>query len=355
MMNTIQSGIYFDQDALLDLRKKLKAFIANRQKLFLLADNNTRCFCWPVFQSWFPDILKNIILIEIPSGEENKNFEQLKKIWHILTDNGAGKDAVLINLGGGVVTDIGGFAAATYKRGIKTIHLPTTLLGMVDAALGGKTAIDFEGIKNHIGTFYQPDSVYVFPEFLKTLPEKHWQSGLGELFKYSFISGRGVEPLKNFFPNQQQLSIDLIKEAAFFKLEVVAQDPGEKGFRKILNFGHTLGHAFESYALLHGNFLTHGEAVAAGIVAELYLSVNILGLEENILSEYLSVYLSHFEPFNIHYASIEEIMQLIIHDKKNRGSEVLLVGINKTLQAVFDVKVEPEQLTDCLVWYSKLF
>jgi len=354
-MNTFQSGIYFNQDALSDLGRKLNAFINNRKKIFLLADSNTKLFCWPVFQSWFPDIAAHFILIEIPSGEENKDFAQLRKIWQALTNDGAGKDAILINLGGGVVTDIGGFAAATYKRGIKTIHIPTTLLGMVDAALGGKTAIDFEGIKNHIGAFYQPDSVYVFTEFLKTLPQKQWQSGLGELFKYSFINGKGVDQLKILMPDQQQLSVNIIREAAMFKLEIVAKDPDEKGFRKILNFGHTIGHAFESFAMLQGSSLTHGEAIAAGIVAELYLSVKVLGLKQNVLIAYIDIYKEYFDPFSIHSSNIDKLVHLIAHDKKNRGSEVLMVGIDSERQAVFDVKIEPEQLSECLAWYSKLF
>lgn len=355
MMNPYTASLFFNQDALADFEKQIRVFKYKRQKVFVLLDDHTRHYCWPLIRSYFIEIQNDTILIEIPHGEENKNLDQLHSIWKQLTKAGAGRDAVLINLGGGVITDLGGFAAASYKRGITTIHFPTTLLAMADAALGGKTGIDFDGYKNHIGAFYQPLKVYVLTDFLKTLPERQWKSGLGELIKYGFLTMKGLKPLENFsFSVNQQLQKAII-EAAQFKLNVVAEDPTEIGMRKILNFGHTIGHAFESFAMSKRQTLMHGEAVAAGIAAELYLSVRLKGLKINVLEDYVSFYHRHFEPFKIVTSDITTLLDIISHDKKNRGRELLMVCIESNKKPVFDVTVEPEQLRECLIWYSELF
>ncbi len=355
MMNPYTASLFLNQDALADFEKQIRVFKQKRQKVFVLLDDHTRYFCWPLIQAYFIEIQNDTMFVEIPHGEENKNLDQLQSIWKQLTKAGAGRDAVLINLGGGVITDLGGFAAASYKRGITTIHFPTTLLAMVDAALGGKTGIDFEGYKNHIGAFYQPQKVYVLTDFLKTLPERQWKSGLGELIKYGFLTAKGIKPLENFSFLQNQQLQETIIEAAQFKLNVVAEDPTENGMRKILNFGHTIGHAFESFAMSKQQMLMHGEAVAAGIVAELYLSVKLKGLKIYVLEEYISFYRLHFEPFKIVASDVSNLLEIISHDKKNRGGELLLVCINSNEKPVFDVPIEPEQLRECLIWYSELF
>ncbi|MDD4373049.1 MAG: 3-dehydroquinate synthase [Bacteroidales bacterium] len=354
-MNPYSASLFFDQDALADFQQLLRVFKQKRQKIFVLLDDNTRLYCWPLIQSYCAEMQDDIALIVIPHGEENKNIDQLQIIWKQLTKAGAAKDGVLINLGGGVITDLGGFAAASYKRGITTIHFPTTLLAMVDASLGGKTGIDFEGYKNHIGSFYQPLRVYILTKFLKTLPEKQWKSGLGELIKYSFLTGKDLSLIENFSSDRNQHLQKVITDAALFKLKVVAEDPMENGYRKILNFGHTIGHAFESFAMSSGKTLMHGEAVAAGIIAELFLSVDLKGLKKSVLEEYISFYQKHFEPFQISPSEISALVDIIAHDKKNRGGDLLMVCIDRHHMPVFDVSVEPELLRKCLRWYSELF
>ncbi len=355
MMNLSLAGIYFNQDALADFEKLLMVFSQNDQQVFILADDQTKQYCWPLLEPYFQSIQIKINLITIPHGEENKSLHQLNEIWKRLTKAGAGRDSVLVNLGGGVITDLGGFAAASYKRGIQTIHFPTTLLAMVDAALGGKTGIDFEGFKNQIGAFYQPRNVYILTDFLKTLPEKQWRSGLGELIKYNFITGGNIGQLEPFTKMDDRQIRVAIEKSVRFKMEVVTEDPIEKGRRKILNFGHTIGHAFESLGLARKMDLTHGEAIAAGIVAELFISVKLKGLNQKDLTEYLRYYQSLFDPFMLKETDIENVMDLIVHDKKNRAGKVMMVCLDRSGKAVFDVLVEPEQLKECLSWYSELF
>jgi 3-dehydroquinate synthase len=354
-MNLFLAGIYFNQDALADFEKLLMGYSQKDQQVFVLADDQTKQYCWPLLEPYFQSIQIKINLITIPHGEENKNLHQLNEIWKKLTKAGAGRDSVLINLGGGVITDLGGFAAASYKRGIQTIHFPTTLLAMADAALGGKTGIDFEGFKNQIGTFYQPTRVYILTDFLKTLPKKQWRSGLGEMIKYSFITEGNTGQFEPFTMSDDRQVMAAIEQAVRFKMEVVAEDPKENGRRKILNFGHTVGHAFESLGLSRQMDITHGEAIAAGIVAELFVSVKLKDLNEKVLTDYISYYHALFDPFILEDTDIENVMDLIVHDKKNKGGKVMMVCLDRKGNAVFDVLVEPEQLKQCLLWYSELF
>lgn len=355
MMNLSLAGIYFNQDALVDFKKLLMVFSQNDQQVFMLADDQTKQYCWPLLEPYFQSVHIKINLITIPHGEQNKNLHQLNEIWKRLTKAGAGRDSVLINLGGGVITDLGGFAAASYKRGIQTIHFPTSLLAMVDAALGGKTGIDFEGFKNQIGAFYQPLKVYILTDFLKTLPEKQWLSGLGELIKYSFITGGNIGQFELIEKTDDQQILAAIEKAVRFKMQVVTDDPLEKGRRKILNFGHTIGHAFESLGLGRKIDITHGEAIAAGIVTELFVSVKLQGLNQKVLTDYLRYYQSLFDPFILNDTDIEDVMDLIVHDKKNRGGRLMMVCLDSSGEAIFDVLVEPELLKECLMWYSELF
>ncbi len=355
MMNIAVAGIYFNQDALLDFDKVLMTCSQNDQQVFVLADDQTKQYCWPLLEPYFQSIQIKINLITIPHGEENKNLHQLSEIWKRLTRAGAGRDAMLINLGGGVITDLGGFAAASYKRGIRTIHFPTTLLAMADAALGGKTGIDFEGYKNQIGAFHQPERVYIITDFLKTLPEVQWRSGMGELIKYNFIMSGGMNQFELLAKKDEAYITAAIAQAVRFKMEVVSEDPMEKGRRKILNFGHTIGHAFESLGLSRKLNITHGEAVAAGILAELFLSVELKGMKKNVLEDYLEYYQSLFDPFILNQVDIDNMMDLIVHDKKSKGGNIMMVCMDSKGKAVFDVLVEPEQLRACLTWFSELF
>jgi len=255
----------------------------------------------------------------------------------------------LVNLGGGVVTDLGGFAASTYKRGIKFINIPTTLLAMVDAAIGGKTGIDFGGGKNQIGTFAGADVVLVYPMFLETLPQRELLSGLAEMLKYGFIAD--VDLLNIKLENYQ----DYIRRAGDIKREIVAQDPFESGLRKILNFGHTLGHAIESYSLTTDAPLLHGEAVALGILGALWLSVRLKGLDEQVLQDYekqLPMMLSETKII-LSEADVEPILGYLSLDKKNKGEQSQFVLLEAVGKPVWDVEIEPEMVRAALEYVIK--
>src|SRR5690606_17356227 len=229
-------------------------------KIFILTDRNTSEHCLPVVTSLMPE-LTAYDLIEIDPGEENKNIDFCIGIWKMMLDFGADRKSLLINLGGGVVTDMGGFAASTFKRGLDFVQIPTTLLSQVDASVGGKTGIDMDGVKNIIGTFTQPKAVFINTTFLTTLADKQVVSGFAEMVKHGLIYDKNYfEELKSI--DLRQIDDSFIVRSVEIKNDVVTGDPTEKGLRKILNFGHTIGHAIESYSLAHDSFpLLHGEAI----------------------------------------------------------------------------------------------
>ena len=257
-----------------DLRKT----IAEASQVLILTDENVAPFWLPEVAHWLHcDSATDIV---IKPGEQHKNLQTVQRIWKTLMKHQADRNALLVNLGGGVISDLGGFAASTYKRGIKFVNVPTTLLAMVDAAIGGKTAIDFGGAKNQIGTFAEAEEVLVDPVFLTTLLRRDILSGLSEMLKYGFIAD--TKMLEANLENYQ----DFILRAGEIKREIVAKDPCESGLRKILNFGHTLGHAIESHSLTTDSPLLHGEAVALGMAVALWLSVKQCGLDEKVLKDY---------------------------------------------------------------------
>lgn len=302
--------------------------ISDYSAVFVLTDQN-------VYPFWLPEVCHwlhcpQAVEIVINPGEEQKNLRTVQRIWKTLMKHHADRHSLLINLGGGVVCDLGGFAASTYKRGIDFINVPTTLLAMVDAAIGGKTGIDFGGCKNQIGTFAKPDGVCYFPNVLSTLPQREILSGLAEMLKYGFIAdaellGVNTENFKQY-----------ILSCAEIKKRIVADDPLEKGQRKILNFGHTLGHAFESVSLTTDSPLRHGEAVAMGMWCALWLSVRQCGLDEQVLRGFegkLPMLLEEAE-IAVNEQDIDAIMSHLANDKKNLGNQprfVLLEAIGKPL------------------------
>ncbi|WP_316930598.1 3-dehydroquinate synthase family protein [Sphingobacterium sp. IITKGP-BTPF85] len=249
--------------------------------MFVLVDRNTNDNCMPVVQPILAE-LGNYDVIEVDPGEENKNIDFCIGVWKTMLDFGADRHSLLINLGGGVVTDMGGFAASTFKRGIDFIQIPTTLLSQVDASVGGKTGIDLDNYKNIIGTFTQPQAVFIASVFLKTLERRQLVSGFAEVIKHGLIfDGAYYNKVKNL--DVSAITTEHVRHSVGVKNTVITQDPTEKGLRKILNFGHTIGHAIEGYSLLHDEHsLLHGEAIAVGMICEGYLShkLNGLSLEE---------------------------------------------------------------------------
>jgi 3-dehydroquinate synthase len=329
---------------------KLKNTVSEASKVFILTDENVAPF-------WLPDVARRLhcdaaIEIVIKAGEQHKNLQTVQRIWKTLLKHHADRNALLVNLGGGVITDMGGFAASTYKRGIKFINIPTTLLAMVDAAIGGKTGIDFGGSKNQIGTFAEAEEVIIVPVFLETLPERELFSGMAEMLKYGFIADANL--LNVNMENYQRF----IVRCGQIKREIVAQDPTEKGLRKILNFGHTLGHAIESHCLTTDYPLLHGEAVALGMLGALWLSVKQLGLEESILQNFenqLPMLLSEAE-IALSETDIDMILGYLVHDKKNKGEKSQFVLLKKVGNPVWNVEVESDLVKQALAYIiNKVF
>ena len=286
--------------------------------VFVLTDENTRQHCLPVFRKKLPDDFP-LKIIEIPSGERHKTLETCESVWEILTDKLADRNSVLVNLGGGVVCDLGGFCASVFKRGMRFIHMPTSLMAMADASVGGKTGVDFKGLKNILGTFIQPMAVFIDTRFLDTLPERELNNGFAEMLKHGLIAEYSFfEELASGGP--ENVSNEQIRISVEIKSDIVQRDPLEKGLRKALNFGHTIGHALESFSLQNDkNPLLHGEAVVLGMMAETLLSEKLGLLGESPTEEILSGLIDFAVFYNLDQTCIDSVMNLIQHDKKSRG------------------------------------
>ncbi len=299
---------------------------------FILVDENTKALCLPRLLHAVP-ALKNSHILEIRSGEKIKTIDTCKKLWQALLKKNADRSSLMINLGGGVIGDMGGFVACTYKRGIPFINIPTTLLSQVDATIGGKLGVDFNDVKNAVGIFKNPQAVFIHPGFLKTLPGDELLSGFAEMIKHSLISSPKMwDEIKKVNPGRIKNWDSMIYQSLLAKKKIVEKDPFEKNTRKVLNFGHTLGHAFESAALHDGIKLLHGHAVALGMIAESFLSSRICGLSEKHLHEITDFILLHYHR-QLH-SDISDInwRRWITHDKKNTGDRLnftLLQSIGK--------------------------
>ena len=304
------------------LGKMIKEEVERSQpdKVLIVTDKNVEKAVFPLLGDW-EDIGKHA-LISIEPGEQNKSILTVEKVWKALEKCGATRRSLVVNIGGGMVTDLGGFSAATFKRGIRTINVPTTLLGAVDAATGGKTGINFEGLKNEIGTFHQPSAVIISSEPLKTLDRREIISGYAEMVKTALISDKELySVLLDIEKVLQDANIleETMKKSVKIKEKIVESDPTEKGLRKILNFGHTAGHAFESLSHKRGKPLAHGEAVAHGMLMELILSHKLLGFPKEKIDEYAEKVLKLNYPANdVNESDIGELYELMAHDKKNR-------------------------------------
>ncbi|MFI5222377.1 MAG: 3-dehydroquinate synthase [Bacteroidia bacterium] len=321
-------------------------------KVFVLVDEITEKLCYPLLQKH----LFELKLIQISSGEKNKNTITTQFIWTELQKHNADRNSVLLNLGGGMITDIGGFSASTYKRGIDFINIPTTLLGMVDASIGGKTGIDFNGVKNMVGLFSNPVSVYIFPDFLQSLPKTELINGFAEVIKHALIADPVLwQNLSEITTDDFQKIISLIAPSVKIKIKVVKKDPQEKSLRKILNFGHTLGHAIESYSLENDSKpLKHGEAVAIGMICEAFLSREILNLskeELNVISRYI---LKFFPKYPIQSVLSPEVIKFVYHDKKNISESFNFTLLKRIGKASINHSCTELQITRALNYYESL-
>lgn len=343
-------SIYFE-NSLNELGQFLKK--NSYSKVFFLVDRNTAEHCLPLVQQELPE-LSTFDIIEIEPGEENKNIDFCIGIWNMLLDFGADRNSLLINLGGGVVSDMGSFAASTFKRGIDFVQVPTTLLAQVDASVGGKTGIDFNHVKNCIGTFSQPKAVFIEPRFLTTLDERQLYAGFAEMLKHGLIADAAYfEELTTIDPHQ--ITSHHIYRSVAIKNEIVKADPTEQNIRKTLNFGHTIGHAIESVFLETNKPLLHGEALAMGMICEAYLAHRCQQLSASDLEKICFKLSSLKNLQSISYDNYTKLIDYMQNDKKNQSGKIGFALLTTIGSCNYDQYLEPDKIVESLDFYQKRF
>lgn len=352
-LSTEYSHIYITSE----IEKSLLKIITdlNPGKIFFLVDENSRQYCLPVLNN--TDIIKDIEIIEIESGEKNKSINTVTFVWEQLSKRGADRSSLLVNFGGGIVCDLGGFAASTFKRGISFINIPTTLLSQVDASVGGKTGINFLELKNEIGVFNHPRYILINSIFLKTLDNENVLSGWAEMLKNSLIYSRADwDNLKGYkIQNINYKSLnELISRSITIKNYFVEKDPTEKGIRKALNFGHTFGHAFESLFMNTTNEILHGTAVAHGIVCELYLSNKKCLFPDDEFNDSVNYFINIYGKLKIDGSDFGKIYELITHDKKNEGKDINITLLRDFGDVEINKKCTRNEIIEVLNWYREL-
>ncbi|HNR19257.1 MAG TPA: 3-dehydroquinate synthase [Bacteroidia bacterium] len=338
------SVIITGNDSLRKLRKLLVSKFKH-SKVFVLTDNNTSKQCLPVFKKHIGVL--PFTEIKIKSGEQNKTLATCEIIWKALLNKNADRNTLLINLGGGTICDIGGFAASVYKRGIAFVNIPTTLLAMTDAAIGGKTSVDFLHFKNMIGSFTQPHATVIHREFLTTLPPRHLNSGRAEILKHALIADQSLWNLieKDFYVTEE-----VLKKSITVKTKITEKDFKEANYRKLLNFGHTIGHAIESYYLQNELDILHGEAVAAGIFIESCLSFKNNKLSLNEIVAIGDCVFKHFPP--PHVPSLKYLEKFLLADKKNVSGKVNFTLLNKIGEASINNTCSKQDMLDAIAIYK---
>lgn len=323
-------------------------------KIFLLVDENTLNHCASILISNI-ELLQNAEIIEIESGEENKTIDICYQIWKTLSEYEADRNSLLINLGGGVITDMGGFIASTYKRGIDFINIPTTLLSQIDASVGGKTGVDLNGLKNMIGVFNEPVGVFVYPDFLKTLDKRQMLSGYAEAFKHALINDKSYwEELKQGMLNNVEEWNSLICNSIIIKNDIVLSDPIEKNDRKLLNFGHTIGHAIETFSFTTENPLLHGEAIAVGMIIEAYLSFVISGLSKAELKEITTTLKNFYKLNKFETSNYHSLLELMKNDKKNSNNEINFTLLKEIGIGSINQSANFDQIIEALNYYNSV-
>lgn len=326
----------------------------HQSKIFILTDDNVSQYCLPLIKDNFDF---KPILIEIPAGEKMKNIETASFLWDFLSTNNADRTSLLINIGGGVITDMGGFVAATYQRGIDFVNIPTTLLAQVDASIGGKNGVNLNELKNQIGTFKLPIKNIISTKFLETLPKRELIAGFAEVIKHSLLASDEIwNKIKTINPENIDLKFfqDIVEESAKIKFSIVESDPLESNIREALNFGHTVGHAVETYVNRKGIEIIHGEAVAIGLIVELFLSnivhtFNFKKLFE--IAEYLATY---FPSFDLPYEDYEQIYEIMKHDKKNKNNEIRFTLLKDIGDILVGQICKKENIFEALNFYFQI-
>jgi 3-dehydroquinate synthase len=340
-----------------ELESELGKIISHypKDKVFLVTEQNCDQFCVPLIkQTPGFDHFKKIV---IPSGEENKKLSSVEKIWLFLSQNGADRKSLVVNLGGGMLTDLGSFAASTMKRGMDFVNIPTTLLAQVDASVGGKTGFNFNGLKNEIGVINQPNTVLIDTRFLKTIDVQNFISGYAEMIKHGLInSPEHLEEVRNF----DHVNIDyellqgIIARSVGIKDTYVFRDPNEHNIRKALNFGHTIGHSFESFAMASEHPILHGYAVGYGMIAELYLSHKVCGLPLSLLNDLSPWLIDVYGNYIIEENQFEALYQLMTHDKKNEGARVNFTLISSVGEVAINQNCDKGLIFEALEYFKKM-
>src|SRR6056300_32388 len=351
-IKTASSSVLFGAESYRKLAETLTD--KNYSLIIVFVDENTHENCLPYFmgnlEGEFP-----IEIVEIESGEINKTLETCSGVWEALSELGADRKSAMINLGGGVITDMGGFIASCFKRGIDFYNIPTTLLSMVDASVGGKTGIDLGALKNQIGIIREPQEVVIETGWLQTLPEDELRSGFAEMLKHGLIANPNYWKTLQSLTSLSSSSLEpFIKTSIDEKTKVVLEDPYEKGLRKILNFGHTLGHAIESYYLTHKDKsrLLHGEAIAIGMVMEAYLATHCSGLDAAEADEIKKTFAAFYPQIDITFEDQNEILKLLRHDKKNKAGRINFVLLKAIGSPDIDVEVPHEFFAKAFEFYQ---
>lgn len=326
--------LVFTQTLLSELQAQVAALMPS--SVLVLCDANTRQHAEPLAAAL------EATLLEVPAGEEHKSIETAYRLWKELLAAGADRHALLVNVGGGMITDLGGFVAGNYKRGIRCVHVPSSLLAQVDAAVGGKTGINVQGVKNAVGLFYEPEAVLFDTALLRTLPERELISGKAEMFKHGILADEQLFTVLTQLAPAEIPALDLLQRAVEIKCNIVAIDPTEQAERKLLNFGHTLGHALESYFMYTEQPLLHGEVVFRGMWAEARLAV-ALGLLPAAAGEVIEKALLPYQT-GVGWPPMEALLPWLLQDKKNRGAKISFSLPTAVGDAVFDRQLSPDQL-----------
>ncbi|MBC2844974.1 3-dehydroquinate synthase [Winogradskyella flava] len=354
-IKTKNAIVHFNDKVYKELNSYVKT--TNPSNIFILADTNTHEYCLPNFLAQLESGDTIVEVMEMPEGEDHKTIDICTGVWEALSEYNADRKSLLINLGGGVVTDLGGFVASTYMRGIDYINVPTSLLSMVDASVGGKTGVDLGVLKNQIGVISEPSMVLIDTSYLETLPQNHMVSGYAEMLKHGLIQDNDYWNTLINFENLDASKLDqLIYDSVVIKNKVVTEDPKEQGLRKILNFGHTLGHAIESYFLGNADKtpLLHGEAIAIGMILEAYISTKVSGLSPEAFKNIKDGILKTFSLVSINENDQKLISNFMKHDKKNSHGIIKFVLLNAIGIPKIDCEVNAEIISEAFDYYNTL-
>ena len=339
-----------------DSLKKLNSILSQYQheRIIIVCDINTKQACLPILLEEIPQ-LNAAPVFEMYLGEAHKSLNEVERLCSFLLDEGAGRKSVILNVGGGIVCDLGGFAASIYMRGIDFIQIPTSLLAMVDASVGGKTGVNFGGLKNMLGTFTQARAVLVFPDFIQTLPADERTSGFAEMAKHALLSGDDYwEEVLNFDIYQTSNWSDIIEKSIRFKYQITHADFQEQGIREQLNFGHTMAHAFEALAFKRNEDLLHGFAVASGILAEFILANQLqISTDSTIIAKYVEWLKKHFTLFQFNENELDSLLQFMHSDKKNKQGNVTFSLIRKPGQIALNTQADNQSIEKALRIYMK--